>query len=318
MKVAILGCGYVGTALANFWHQQGHFVTATTTRSERVAEVEAVADRALVMRGDDSEAMRSLVQHHDTIAVTVAPISDRQVDAETYRKTYIPTVQNLVSALTDFPGEKQIIYLSSCAVYGNKNGEWVDETTPVTPDDLHGMVLYEAEQILLQAAEMQNNRSFDPDFQTENPNFQPFNPVESSPRWRACILRLGGIYGPDRELDKRFNRLAGKTLPGTGENITNWIHQTDIVSAIAFLCDRQGQGIYNLVDDVKIPVRELLDLVCDRQQLPRILWDSSQPNFRAFNARVSNAKIKAAGYDFIYPQTAIGEWKLTVETENEN
>jgi len=40
----------------------------------------------------------------------------------------------------------------------------------------------------------------------------------------VCILRLGGIYGPRRELVKIFGRVAGTIRPGNGEDATNWIH----------------------------------------------------------------------------------------------
>ena len=120
-KIVIIGCGYVGTALARYWYQQqGHSVTATTTRQERVTELEEVATQVVVMKGDDSQAVRSLLQNRDTVVLSIAPISDRQVDAEVYRETYIPTAKNLVAALQETPSVKQVIYLSSCSVYSNK------------------------------------------------------------------------------------------------------------------------------------------------------------------------------------------------------
>ena len=99
-KIAIVGCGYVGSALSRYWdRQQGYSVTATTTRQERVTELEKLARRVVVMKGQDSQAMQSLVEDRDTVVLSIAPISDRQVNAEVYRQTYIPTAQNLVAAL---------------------------------------------------------------------------------------------------------------------------------------------------------------------------------------------------------------------------
>ena len=51
---------------------------------------------------------------------------------------------------------------------------------------------------------------------------------------KVCILRLGGIYGPERDLLTRAKILSGKTLPGSGDTPTNHIHLDDIVRAIAF------------------------------------------------------------------------------------
>jgi Trk K+ transport system NAD-binding subunit len=54
MNVAIIGCGYVGSAIAHHWHHElGFNVTATTTTPERVATLEEVAQRVVVVKGDD-------------------------------------------------------------------------------------------------------------------------------------------------------------------------------------------------------------------------------------------------------------------------
>ncbi|MFB8787359.1 MAG: SDR family oxidoreductase [Potamolinea sp.] len=279
MNITIIGCGYVGTALAEYWHQkQSHLITATTTTNERVEELEKVADKVVVMKGDDATAMQSVVQNQDVVLVSVAPISDRQVSAEGYAETYLPTAKNLIAALSNAPTAKQIIYLSSCSVYGNRNGEWVDETVTIEPPDKLGQVLAQTEQILLSA---------------------------KSEDVKVSILRMGGIYGPERELGKRFIRIAGKTLPGTGESFMNWIHLDDIVCAVDFVLVNQCGGIYNLVNDVTMRIRDLCDQICDRENLPKVLWNPSEPSQRDFNTRVSNQKLKAAGYKFIHPDKMI-------------
>ncbi|MDJ0697734.1 NAD-binding protein [Mastigocoleus sp. MO_188.B34] len=61
-KIAIIGCGYVGTAASRYWYQeQGHSVTVTTTRQERVAELEEIATRVVVMKGADSQDLKNLI-----------------------------------------------------------------------------------------------------------------------------------------------------------------------------------------------------------------------------------------------------------------
>ncbi len=278
-KIAIIGCGYAGTAISRYWYQQqGHFVTATTTRQERVKELEEVATQIVVMKGDDFPAMRSLLQNQDTVVLSIAPISDRQVDADTYRQTYIPAVNNLVAALKETPSVQQVIYLSSSSVYGNKKGEWVDETSPIDTNSEYNQVLSEVEHTLLDSGRKD---------------------------LKVTILRLGGIYGPGRELTKRFTRIAGKTIPGSGKTFTTWIHIDDIVGALDFLCQRRLGGIYNLVNDFDMTIRELSDLVCDREGLERVIWDDTKPSYRFLNARISNQKIKATGYKLIHPKTII-------------
>ena len=115
-------------------------------------------------------------------------------------------------------------------------------------------------------------------------------------------MRLGGIYGPNRELVKIYSRVAGQTRPGDGSEPSNWIHLDDIVGAIEFARHYQLQGIYNLVDDANLLNREVIESVCKTHNLPPVTWDASQPANRNYNARISNQKIKAAGYKFIHPQ----------------
>ena len=277
-KVAVIGCGYVGKAVASYWHQKGYFVTGTTTREEKIVELENMTNQTMVMTGDNLSAIKTVINHQDTVLVSIAPISDRQVDANAYAQTYLPTAKNLVTALEKNLTVKQVIYLSSGSVYGDQKGAWVDETSPLDTQSEYGKVLVEAENIIL-------------GLKREDIN--------------VCLLRLGGIYGPGRELDKRIGRMAGKTLPGSGENWTGWIHLDDIVKGIEFVHQKKCQGIYNLVNDVKLTSRELCNLICDRQQVERVSWDASKPSFSALNARVDNSKIKQEGYQFIYADTLI-------------
>ncbi len=166
-KVAVIGCGYVGKAVASYWYQQGYIVTGTTTREEKVLELENITHNPIVMTGDNLEDIETVVRDQETILVSIAPISDRQVDAETYAQTYLPTAKNLVAALQKNTTVKQVIYISSGSVYGDKQGEWVDETSCLDTDSDYGQVLVEAENIILGL----NREDI-----------------------KVCLLRLGGIY----------------------------------------------------------------------------------------------------------------------------
>ncbi|PSN19646.1 NAD(P)-dependent oxidoreductase, partial [filamentous cyanobacterium CCP5] len=91
------------------------------------------------------------------------------------------------------------------------------------------------------------------------------------------------------------------TRPGSGAEGSNWIHLDDIVGAIDFASQHRLQGIYNLVQDEVPTVRELIDRVCQANHLEPVRWDESQPSSRPYNVRVSNHKLKAAGYRFRHP-----------------
>jgi nucleoside-diphosphate-sugar epimerase len=277
-NIAILGCGYVGSALADCWQEQGHFVTGTTTSRERVASLSETVSKAVLMKGDDFTAVYSLLQGQDTLVVSVAPTGFQQADEATYETTYITTAKNLVKALSQTPNVKRIIYLSSCSVYGDRQGEWVDETAHIDPLDHKSQVIYESEQIMLQAA---------------------------NDRQKVCVLRMGGIYGPGRELVNMFGGLAGSTIPGKGDRIINWIHRDDIIGAVEFLRLSELEGVYNLVDDSHLTVKEQVKRVCSSYGLPPVRWDSSKFSMQRKSLRVSNQKLKAAGYDLIHPQLLV-------------
>lgn len=270
MNVAIIGCGYVGYQVAKYWRQKMNLVvSATTTSSERVSALQSVSQRVIVTYGNDLDSLKSVLHNQDVVLLSVGAKG-----AEVYEETYLKTAQNLVSSLQHIQTVKQLIYTGSYAVYGDRNGVWVDEETPLAPANLNAQILRKTEDILLSA---------------------------SSENLRVCIFRLGGVYGPGRELLKIFSKYSGTTRPG-GEDITNWIHLDDIVGAIEFSRHRRLQGIYNLVDDAHLTSRDLLDSLFEKHNLPKVIWDTSIKSTRPYNAWVSNEKLKEAGYQLIHPQ----------------
>ncbi|NEP15852.1 MAG: NAD-dependent epimerase/dehydratase family protein [Leptolyngbya sp. SIO4C1] len=268
MRAAIIGCGYVGTQVAQRWRQQGLTVTATTTSPERLDELTAVADRAVVLTGNQSDALQDCLADQQTALVCVG--SKRQAS---YEDTYLQTAKNLAAVLPE-TSVQQLVYTSTYSVYGQHYGRWVTEATPVEPVTDKAKVLVAAEQLLLSAAR---------------------------PDLKVCLFRLGGIYGPGRELARIFSRSAGQTRPGRGETASNWVHLDDIVGAIDFARSQSLAGIYNLVQDEIPTVKALIDRVCARHGLAPVSWEPSQPSARPYNARVSNQKLKAAGYTFQRP-----------------
>lgn len=267
MKVAIIGCGYVGTAVAKHWKQQGLDILVTTTREERVAELTAMASRVEVLSGGQRDRLKAALSDRQVVLLCVA--SKR---GASYADTYLNTAKTIASVLPETPVE-QLIYTSSCSVYGHHNGAWVTELMPPMPITDNGKIIEQTEETLLLA---------------------------TSPQRKVCVLRLGGIYGPGRTLQKIYSRAAGSTRPGTGEEATNWVNLTDIVSGIDWVKEKQLAGIYNLVQEEVPTVKSLIERVCDKHNLAPVTWDKEQPSTRK-NVRVSNAKIKSTGYQFEHP-----------------
>jgi cupin fold WbuC family metalloprotein len=280
MRIAILGCGYVGTALARHWSGQPDLqLTLTTTREQRRAALEPLADRVLVLRAEDPHALRVALSDAAVAVFTLAPGGDRPVDADTYAATYRDAFRALQEVLPELPQLRQILYTGSCSVVGDAGGGWVDESTPALPVDAHGQVLLESERLLTACR---------------------------SPERRVCLFRLGALYGPGRELGPRFRRLAGTTRPGTGQQHSHWIHRDDVVGAIAAAVAGGWDGLVNLVDDRPLPLATLLDQVCRACGAAPVRWDpAAAPPRPPVDRRIRNDRLRQLGYELLHPQVQI-------------
>ncbi|MEL7034943.1 MAG: NAD-dependent epimerase/dehydratase family protein [Cyanobacteria bacterium J06592_8] len=276
MNVAIIGCGYVGSAVARYWSQTlGLTVTATTTTPARVESLKAIANRVIVVQGNDIEGLKSVLQGQNTVLLSVGA---KGRDPQLYQEAYQKTAQTLAKVLPQVPEVQHLIYTGSYGLYGDQNGVIVDENSPVFPANKNQEILHKTEQILLEL---------------------------NSENFKACILRLGGIYGPNREVVKNLRRIFGTTRPGNGRYPTAWIHLDDVVGVIEFVRQKQLGGIYNVADNSNLILREMLDTLSEKYDLPSVSWDVSQPSSRPYNIRVSNQKLQDAGYQFIHPETIL-------------
>jgi len=282
VKATILGCGYVGQAVAIAWEAQGINVTATTTQPERMADLEAIATHAVIVHGNDAPALQSLLADQDVVLISVgAP--QRTVAA--YEETYLHTAKTLKSILPQ-TAVQQVIYTGTCAVYGDHDGAWVNEKTAIAPRSRTSEILADTEQVLLSMAKAEGADA-------------------TRSATRVCVLRMGGIYGPGRELARIFSRAAGQERPGDGSEPSNWIHLDDIARAILFASHYRLNGIFNLVQDHPPSRRDLIDWVCRTHQLTPVRWNPDAPSERSYNAKVSNQKIRQAGYVFTHPSFSL-------------
>ena len=272
MRLAIIGCGYVGSRVARLWHEAGNEVTVTTTSPNKIAALQAVSSKVVILTGGDSATLQKVIGDRDVVLLS---IGSKQRTPQVYRQTYLETAQNLVAAIEAGTGVKQIIYTGSYGIINDKSGGTIDETVAIKPKDEFGEILYQTEQVLLSAA---------------NANL------------KICILRLSGIYGEGRELIKIFGRVAGTTRPGSGDRYTNWVHVEDIVRAIDFAKKQQLEGIYHLNSDEMMTIKEFFQRLFKAHNLPPVTWDSSQTSTRSNNIKLSNQKIKDAGFELAHPQ----------------
>lgn len=273
MNVAIIGCGYLGSDAAKLWTKKGYRVTATTRHPERLPELSAVAQKSIVLKGSDEEALVPLISNNEEIVVTIA--AD---DVEHYESAYLNTAAAFRHLALENNLPRRLLYTSSTSVYGDHNGQWVDETSELRGKSDQAKILIEAERLYLSLQEL---------------------------GWSVCIFRLAELYGPGRELSKRVQQLQGHTFPGTGKHYTNMIHKSDATFAIDYALRHHLTGVYNLADDDHPTRKELYDKIAQKFHLPKVKWDPTLTGLHSGDKRVSNHKIKAEGFSFHYPHRVL-------------
>lgn len=270
MRVLIVGCGYVGQAVGAALARQGHTVWGLRRARESTSELQALGLQPVVADITRPETLSPVPVAYDWVVHCVASAGGT---AEQYRSLYLQGTKNLLQWLQPAPPVR-LVYTSSTSVYGQTNGEWVDETSPTEPAADTGRVLLETERVLLDAA--------------------------------AVVLRVAGIYGPARGYWlKQF--LAGKaTLENGGARFLNMIHRDDVAGAVLAALERGQPGqVYNAVDDEPVTQRALFEWLAI--QLSRPFPPESAaveaPRKRGFtNKRVSNRRLRTElAYTLKYP-----------------
>lgn len=262
MKLIVMGAGYVGMALLHYFQNQAHEIFITTTKEKRIEELRKYGQDVLLLHPTENKDLHELINSCDGIIILVAPHKSHN-----YEETYLNTAKRISSALRDRTTSFNILYTSSTSVCEGLQNEWVTEDMALNPKSENAKILLETEHHYL------NSRA------------------------NVCILRLGGIYGPRRELIDRARGFSGKKMSGSGYEPTNHIHLEDIVAAIAFCLNHSLTGIYHLVNDDHTMRNKLYSDLCKSINIPCPIWtqDSSQDTK---NHKISNRKIKEAGFIF--------------------
>jgi nucleoside-diphosphate-sugar epimerase len=195
-------------------------------------------------------------------------------DEDGYRAAYIQGLQHVLEWLGDY-GQvpNRVLFVSSSSVYGQQEGEWVDETSPAVASSYSGRVMLEAEQIALNSG------------------------------IPASIVRLTGIYGPGREwLLTQVRR--GYRVAVDPPLYANRIHADDAAGLMACLleADRRGvklEDIYIGVDDAPAALADVVGWL--REYLGVTDWADDASVRRTGSKRCSNARAKALGWTPKYP-----------------
>jgi len=279
-RVVILGCGYIGIELGRQLTEAGHEVVGVRRSKEGCEAIEEAgfeAHRADLTDPGDIEALPEA----DWL---VFAASSGGRDAEAARRIYVDALEGVIKQYSGRASPPdRLVYTSSTGVYGDHDGEWVDESTPLEPTTEKTHVLVEAERI---ARERSSEYGID-----------------------GTVARFSGLYGPNRYRLERY--IEGPVTEG----YLNMVHCEDAAGGVAYLlthdCARDEAVL--VTDDEPVDKWTFADWLAEecgldsppkRTKKERLTDDGLSAAARRrilTSKRCSNERLRELGYSLQYP-----------------
>jgi nucleoside-diphosphate-sugar epimerase len=279
--VLVAGCGYVGQRLAV--RLQEHFdVTGLVRSAERVAELQRAGIRALAIDLDRVRPGVSVPERLDQEAIiylTPPPVLGES-DLRLDRFLQLATVP-----------PHTFVYMSTTGVYGDTAGGVVDESSPVQPRTDRARRRVSAEEMTRVWC---NERHV-----------------------RRVVLRVPGIYGPDRLPLERLKHIE-PVVREREAGINNRIHVDDLVEAcVRSIANPEARGVYNVTDGQPFSSTTFMNLVAKVAGLPppptvsmeeaQLTFSPERLSFLNESRRVSNERmLKHLGVALKYSDVEAG------------
>lgn len=251
MNILFIGYGKTSQRVAKQLFEQGHQIT-TISQSPKI----------------DQYATHLIQNVHALNLTNIHPIdwvyvllSPSQSTADAYRQTYVDTVLPIVSALKSHPIQK-IVVVSSSRVYGENEGQYIDDDSPIQPIDEQGAHLLQMEQLYQQAfAE------------------------------RCIVIRPTGIYGSSVA---RMVKLAETSQSYPKIHYSNRIHIDDLARFLVHLLHVEHPApSYIVTNHQPIALHEVLQWFQQQLQIPELHLESKQlSGKRIYATRMLNTGFK--------------------------
>lgn len=267
-RLLVAGCGDVGTRLALRQAAAGWDVHGLRRHAAALpAPIRPVA-------ADLAEPACPAGWPVGPLDYLVYAVAASRHDEAGYREAYVDGLRRVLGWLAQCGQQpRRLLFVSSTGVYGQRDGEWVDEASETRPDGFSGRVLLEAEAVALGSG------------------------------LPASVVRLSGLYGPGRRwlLDQVRQ---GYRVPAEPPQYGNRIHADDAAGLIAFLlqADAAGQSLedcYLGVDDEPAPLHEVVDWL--RGRLGVTAEGEQRVARRPGSKRCRNTRARALGWLPRYP-----------------
>jgi nucleoside-diphosphate-sugar epimerase len=277
MRVGILGCGYVGLELARQLRGD-HDVVGVRRSPDGIDAIEATGATAIRADVTDSDGLASVP---DVDALVFAASSGGR-GAAAAERVYVEGLRTAIEAFgsRQSPPER-LVYTSSTGVYGDHDGAFVDEDTPLDPTTEKTRILVTAERIARELA---------PEYGID-----------------GGVARFAGLYGPDRYRLERY--LEGPVTEG----YLNMIHRKDAAGIVRFMLESTDSELLVAVDDEPVDKWTFADWLADecgvdsppkRTKAERLddegLSEAARRRILT-SKRCSNDRVRKLGYNFQYP-----------------
>ena len=233
-QIIVTGCGYVGERVAAREQSEGNPVVGIVRSRESAQQLRQKGIEVRVLDLDHRVDLSDLPTSESWIYYFIAPPPAGQTD---------PRLERFLNALLPGRLPARIVLISTTGVYGDCQGQWVTEDTPPHPQADRAKRRLAAENALRAWAN-----------QTGTP---------------YAILRVPGIYGPDRSPLKRL-REGEPVLRETESPYSNRVHIDDLVAA-CLAAQRQSRSgaVYNICDGHPSTMTDYFFKVADACGLPR-------------------------------------------------
>jgi nucleoside-diphosphate-sugar epimerase len=282
VSTLIIGCGYLGERLAAILGRGGEQVFGTVRSEARALKIAAQGILPVIADVLDRASLRGL----PTAERVFYCVGFDRSAGSSMRSVY---VDGLLNVLDNLPLEmNRFVYASSTGVFGQTDGEWVDEKTPPEPRTESGTICLEAEEQMAAFAQTRNRAN------------------------SVVVLRFAGLYGPDRVVRRQLVE-KGDPIPGDPSKLLNLVHIDDAAgAAAAALRAAAPDPIYLVSDDRPVTRREYYSLIAKLLDAPSPRFvppGSGNPDVGrdATSKRVANQRMKAGlGVELIYPDISNG------------
>ena len=271
LKVLIIGCGQLGFSIVNN-ADPDVFKLYGFSRSLRKSPASIEMHQVDILKTEAIDAIK-LVNPE----IIIYAVSADTQSIESYQDHYVLGLKKTYEAILELDHFKHLFFVSSTRVYGQKTTKILSELDIAEPSDYGGEALMEAETVARQLKD------------------------------KATILRLSGIYGPNR---KRMIQLA-QSNPGNWPATNNWsnrIHEEDAARFIVFLMKRimmqeSIEPIYLVTDGVPTKQYDVLTWIRNRLQLTT---DTIELPILESGKQLQSVLLNQTGFVLKYPDFTYG------------